>query len=116
MVLVTPDTVVRWHRQGWRLFWRWKSRPQGADDPISAPRCAERVIGTLRWECLDHLIVLDEQHLRSMLTEFVRYYNEDRPHRTLGLQTLELRPRATTGPIQSRPVLNGLHHAYERAG
>ena len=39
LTLVTPDTVVRWHRQGWRLFWRWKSRPQGADDPISAPRC-----------------------------------------------------------------------------
>jgi hypothetical protein len=41
----------------------------------------------LRRECLDHLILLDEQHLRSALTEFVRYYNQERPHRTLGLQT-----------------------------
>ena len=48
---------------------------------------AERVIGTLRRECLDHLIVLDEQHLRSVLTEIMRYYNQERPHRTLGLQT-----------------------------
>jgi transposase InsO family protein len=86
--------------------------------PIRPPRAnavAERVIGTLRQECLDHMIVLDEQHLRSVLAEFVRYYNEDRPHRTLGLQTPEAKLRPVTGPIRSRPVLNGLHHVYERA-
>jgi hypothetical protein len=65
---------------------------------------------------LDHLIVLDEQHLASVLIEFVRYYNQERPHRTLRLQTPESRPRPATGPIRSRPVLNGLHHVYERAG
>jgi transposase len=43
------------------------------------------VIGTLRRECLDHVIVLDEQHLRSVLADFVHYYNAERPHRTLGL-------------------------------
>ena len=59
--------------------------------------------------------MLNEQHLRSVLTEFVGYYNQDRPHRTLRLQTPELKLRPLTGPIQSRPVLNGLHHAYERA-
>ena len=69
----------------------------------------ERVIGTLYRECLDHLVVLNERHLTSVLTEFVRYYNEDRPHRTLGLQTPELRPRPATGSIRSRPVLNGVH-------
>jgi transposase InsO family protein len=74
----------------------------------------ERVIGTLRRECLDHLIVLDEWHLMSVLAEFVRYYNEERPHRTLGLQTPSPVPRPMSGPIQSRPVLNGLHHVYER--
>jgi putative transposase len=61
------------------------------------------------------IIVLDEQHLTSVLTEFVRYYNRDRPHRTLGLQTPEASSRPVTGPIRSRPVLNGLHHTYERA-
>ena len=75
----------------------------------------ERVIGTLRRECLDHLIVLDEQHLCAVLAEFVDDYDAERPHRTLGLQTPEPRPRPTTGPIRSRPVLNGLHHIYERA-
>src|SRR4051812_43361375 len=86
--------------------------------PIHAPKAnaiAERVIGTLRRECLDHLIVLDEQHLRTVLTEFVHYYNQERPHRTLGLQTPQLKVRPTTGSVRSRPVLNGLHHVYERA-
>jgi transposase InsO family protein len=86
--------------------------------PIRSPRAnavVERVIGTLRRECLDHIIVLDEQHLRSVLTEFIRYYNQERPHRTLRLQTPEVRLRSVTGPIRSRPVLNGLHHVCERA-
>ncbi len=59
--------------------------------------------------------MLDEHHLLSVLTEFVRYYNTERPHRTLSLQTPEVTLRPVTGPIRSRPVLNGLHHAYERA-
>jgi transposase InsO family protein len=86
--------------------------------PIHAPKAnavAKRVIGTLRRECFDHVIVLDKQHLRSVLTEFVQYYNQERPHRTLGQQTPEPRLRLATGPIRSRPVLNGLHHVYERA-
>ena len=85
--------------------------------PIHAPKAnaiVERVIGTLRRECLDHMIILDEHHLSSVLREFVASYNRDRPHRTLGLQTPELRPHPTAGPIQSQPVLNGLHHVYER--
>jgi putative transposase len=85
--------------------------------PFRSPRAnavVERVIGTLRRECLDHMIVLDEQHLASVLTEFVRYYNQERPHRTLGLQTPEPRPRPSTGLVRARPVLGGLHHVYER--
>jgi hypothetical protein len=61
------------------------------------------------------MLVVDEHHVLSVLREFVAYYNSERPHRTLGLQTPEPRPRSTTGPICSRPVLNGLHHVYERA-
>ncbi|MDQ6674124.1 MAG: transposase [Chloroflexota bacterium] len=85
--------------------------------PIRPPKAnaiAERVVGTLRRECLDHLIILDEQHLLSVVREFVAYYNQDRPHRTLGLQTPEVKPSSVTGSIQSRPLLNGLHHVYER--
>ena len=100
---------------------RQRARRIGIDaiaTPVRSPRAnavIERVIGTLRRECLDHLIILDERHLLSVLREFVTYYNQDRPHRTLGLQTPEQRPRPTTGRIRSRPVLNGLHHVYERA-
>ncbi len=86
--------------------------------PVASPRAnavAERVIGTLRRECLDHLIILDEEHLRSVLAEFVGYYNAERPHRTLRLETPEPALRPVEGPVRSRPVLGGLHHVYERA-
>jgi transposase InsO family protein len=86
--------------------------------PIRSPRAnaiVERVIGTLRRECLDHLLVLNEQHLRSVLAEFVAYDNQERPPRALGLQTPEQRPRPATGSIRSRPVSNGLHHIDEHA-
>jgi transposase InsO family protein len=76
---------------------------------------AERVIGTLRRECLDHHLVLHEPHLRSVLTEFVVYYNRDRPHRTLRWEPPKPASRSPTGPIEVRPVLGGLHHVYERA-
>lgn len=71
-------------------------------------------MGTLRGECLDHLIIRDEQHPWSVLTEFVGYDHRERPHRTLGLQTPEPRPRPEPGPIRSGAVLEGLHQAYER--
>ena len=99
---------------------RKRARHTGVDavaTPIHAPKvnAAERVIVTLCRECLDHVNALDEQHLRSVLPEFVGYYNQERPHRTLGLQTPQLKVRPTTGIVRSRPVLNGPHHVYERA-
>jgi transposase InsO family protein len=86
--------------------------------PIRAPRAnaiAERLVGTLRRECLDHLVVVNERHLRTILTEFVRFYNDQRPHRTLALETPVRLVRATTGAIRASAVLGGLQHVYERA-
>jgi len=88
--------------------------------PVRAPRAnaaAERVIGTLRRECLDHLIVLSERHLRAVLAEFRRYYNTERPHRSLALEAPlpASRSPVPSGAISSRPVLGGLHHGYHRA-
>jgi putative transposase len=86
--------------------------------PVRSPRAngvAERVIGTLHRECLDHLIILDEQHRRSVLAGFVQHSNRDRPHRTLCLETPVPTRRPAEGPVRSRPVLGGLHHVYERA-
>jgi transposase InsO family protein len=86
--------------------------------PVRAPQAngiAERLVGTLRRECLDRLIILNEPHLRAVLTEFAVYYNRERPHRTLDLQTPEASDRPRAGPIRARPVLGGLHYRYERA-
>jgi transposase InsO family protein len=86
--------------------------------PVRAPRAnavAERLVGTLRRECLDRLIVVNEQHPRAVLSEFVRFYNLERPHRPLVLGTPTPLASARSGPIRSRPVLGGLHHVYERA-
>ena len=72
---------------------------------------------TVRNECLDHLIILNEMHLHAVLTEFVAYYNAERPHRSLGLTPPRptLHPPSSRGTVRARPVLGGLHHAYERA-
>ena len=86
--------------------------------PTRAPRAnavAERVVGTLRRECLDHLLILNEQHLRAVVREFVAYYNADRPYRSLRLEPPQPTAQPGAGPVRSRPVLGGLHHVYERA-
>ncbi len=93
-------------------------RMRGIRTPAMAPRAnaiAERMVGTFRRECLDHLIVLNEQLLRSLLREFVAYYNRDRPHRSLALRTPEVRELRLAGKLVCRPILGGLHHSYERA-
>jgi transposase InsO family protein len=89
--------------------------------PVRAPRAnavAERVMGALRREYLDHVIPVDERHLRSILAEAVGYYYRDRPHRTLRMETPLPPARPRAAPIQAvgaRPVLGGPHHAYEPA-
>jgi len=86
--------------------------------PFQAPRAnakAERLVRSLPRECLDHILPLSEGHVRSVLAEFVSYYNQDRPHRSLGLETPVPSRRQPDGEVVSRPVLNGLHHVYERA-
>jgi Integrase core domain len=76
---------------------------------------AERLVRSLREECLDHILPLSERHVRAVLAEFLSYYNHDRPHRSLTLETPAPSPRQLAGKVVSRAVLNGLHHVYERA-
>jgi transposase InsO family protein len=86
--------------------------------PVRAPRAnaiAERVVRTLRNDCLDHVIPLSEAHLRAVVAEYVRYYNQERPHRSLGLEPPLPPDPATRGPVRAQPVLGGLHHVYRRA-
>ena len=71
---------------------------------------AERLIGSIRRECLDHIIVLDEEHLRRILKNYADYYNGARTH--LSLEKDAAVDRA--GHILCRPILDGLHHQYAR--
>ncbi len=93
----------------------------GIRTPYRAPKAnaiAERLVGTIRRECLDHIIVLNKGHLVRVLREFAAYYNLDRPHRSLELSP-PIRPNVAAatlrGAIVSRSVLGGLHHLYSRA-
>src|SRR5476651_1803145 len=75
---------------------------------------SERLIGSIRRECVDHLIVLGEGHLRRILTRYATYYNEWRTHRSLNQETPIHRAIQRKGNIVSTPVLGGLHHRYVR--
>jgi transposase InsO family protein len=75
---------------------------------------AERLIGSIRRECVDHFIVLGEAHLRRILRAYARYYNEIRTHRSLDKDSPASRSVQQTGNIKSYPILGGLHHHYVR--
>ena len=90
------------------------SRP--ADRPaITLAKCLrERLIGTIRRECLDHIIVFGEAHLRRIAGAYAAYYNESRTHRSLDKDAPFHRAIQRLGAITSQPVLGGLHHQYCR--
>jgi putative transposase len=95
---------------------------QGIKQVLSAPRSpwqrayVERAIGTIRRECLDHLIAFNEQSLHRHIQEFLNYYHRHRPHLSLMKDSPEPRPvqPPESGRIVSIPVLGGVHHRYER--
>jgi hypothetical protein len=180
LAVVQPETLIRWHRKGFRLFWRWKSRPVGRprlpkdvqalirqmarenptwgaehianelklklgnsifsqelDQGVAglgvrvlrtlrrAPQAnavCERLVGTIRRECLDFLIPLGERHLKHILNRWVGHYNHGRVHMSLGPgipaplypsppQT-EDRHRLPHGHRVRRKAVRGLHHEY----
>ena len=75
---------------------------------------AERLIGSIRRECVDHMIVLGEAHLRRILKSYADYYNRVRTHRSLNKDAPVSRPFQRTGALKSLPILGGLHHHYVR--
>jgi transposase InsO family protein len=90
--------------------------------PFRSPRAnavAERWVRSVRSECLDHLIVLNEVNLRRVLSAYVTYYNRWRPHRSLGQAVpcgeARAHPRQACRKIVAEPVLGGLHHIYRAA-
>src|SRR5215470_5252077 len=77
---------------------------------------AERWVGSCRRDLLDHIIAVDERHLKRLLAEYIRYYHEDRTHLGLGKGTPDRRSRTVgAGHVLSHPRLGGLHHRYDRA-
>jgi len=76
---------------------------------------AERLIGSIRRECLNHIVVSGEAHLRRVLRTYAGYYNKIRTHRSLDKDAPIFRPVQSTGNIKSYPILGGLHHHYVRA-
>ena len=91
--------------------------------PVEAPRAnsiCERFMGSVRRECLDHILILSERHLHRVIGEYVAYFNRARPHQGIGQRIpdppedilsadMELSSR-----IVGYPVLGGLHHDYRR--
>src|SRR5216684_6174010 len=145
--MVTPATLLAWHRRLAARKWDYTShrrpgRPSTAaairklvirmatENPTwghrrvqgeLVRRICERIIGTLRRELFDRLLIVNEHHLRRVLTEYLRHYNTARPHRTLG----QLTPaQAGTRPpeinladyrIRRKQVLGGLTYEYQIA-
>src|SRR6202165_1753358 len=97
-----------------------RMRAMGIRDKPIAPASpwqngfAERLIGSIRGECLDHIIVSGEAHLRRILKSYANYYNSVRTHRSLHKDAPISRPIHQTGMIRSHPILGGLHHHYVR--
>ncbi len=95
-------------------------RVMGIRDKPTAPASpwqnsfAERLIGSIRRECLDHIVVFGEEHLRRILRSYARYYNDIRTHWSLDKDAPISRPVQRTGSIKSRSILGGLHHHYAR--
>src|SRR4051812_12425591 len=75
---------------------------------------AERLIGSIRRECLNHYIILNARHLKRTLSSYFRYYHKLRTHLSLGKQCPFPREALTVGKIVAIPQLGGLHHRYER--
>jgi transposase InsO family protein len=93
----------------------------GIKEVVIAPRSpwqnpyAERVIGSVRRECLDHVIILNERHLRRILNRYLDYYHSSRTHLSLVNDAPVSRPvSARQGTVVPFPKVGGLHHRYER--
>src|ERR1017187_5121678 len=87
--IIRPETLVRWHRAGFRCYWRWKSGSRGGRPQI-------------------------ETDLRRILRSYARYYNDIRTHRSLNKDAPVSRPVQRVGSINSHAILGGLHHHYVR--
>ena len=118
-----PRYLLRDRDAIYGVWFRHRVAGLGIKEILTAPQSpwqnpyAERVIGSIRRECLDHLIILGEQHLRNILMDYANYYNISRPH--LSLERNAPIPRSVEpsalGAVVAIPEVGGLHHRYTRA-
>jgi transposase InsO family protein len=115
-----PKYLIRDNDGGYGHVFTGRVKAMGIRDrPISPGSpwqngIAERLIGTLRRECLDHVVVFGERHLRCVLFAYAAYYNQTRPHRSLQKDAPLRRTIQRIGEIAAMPILGGLHHQYVR--
>ena len=117
-----PAILIRDNDKVFGGVFRRRVRAMGIRDHPITPRSpwqngyVERVIGSIRRECLDHVIVLSEAHLQRVLDAYVSYHNFARTHLSLAKNAPFHRPVRSAGSIQTWPILGGLHHQYVRIG
>ena len=115
-----PTYLVRDNDGSYGQAFTTRIRTMGIRDRPISPRSpwqnpyAERLIGTLRRDCLDHILIFGERHLLRILSLYSIYYNESRTHLGLCKDTPLRRAVQRTGTIITTPVLSGLHHRYAR--
>jgi transposase InsO family protein len=115
-----PRYLIRDRDRAYGEVFLRRLRSMGIRDRPTSPHSpwqngyAERLIGSIRRECVDHIIVLGEQHLRHALLSYMNYYNEMRTHLSLEKDAPVSRAVDRAGHILCRPILGGLHHQYIR--
>ena len=117
---MAPRYMIRDRDRIYGIVVTRRLRAMGIRDKPTAPASpwqngfAERLIGSIRRECLDHVIVWGEPHLRRILRSYANYYDNMRTHRSLNKDAPISRSIQRIGIISSRPILGGLHHHYVR--
>jgi len=117
-----PRYLLRDRDKSYGPAFRHRVRAMGITEVITAPRSpwqnpyAERLIGSIRRECLDHVIIFNERHLRRVLSSYFQYHHDIRTHLSLGKDCPRPRPiqSPSAGNIIAFPEVGGLHHRYER--
>jgi transposase InsO family protein len=115
-----PDYIIRDRDGSYGHAVTRRLSAMGIRDHPTAPRSpwqnghAERLIGSIRRECLDHIVVVGEAHLRQIIAAYTGYYNELRTHLSLDKDSPGHRPIQRLGQLAARPILGGLHHQYCR--
>ena len=115
-----PRYLIRDRDTSYGVSLTRRLRAMGIRDRLISPRSpwqnghVERLIGSIRRECLDHVVALGEGHVRHLIANYQAYYNGVRTHVALDKDAPLRRPPQTVGEIASIPWLGGLHHQYTR--